>query len=138
MNSKFESMNAALMLKNSGASLSMQSCCVFMPASLPHDEDQTRMLVSESKAISSFIGCNISAVSSDLCDGSVTKLMGSLIGAPPHSSGLSAAFNVNNSGTKLFALGKHHFSSSSFVQTHHATLFFSFYDISVADVGHGG
>jgi hypothetical protein len=106
MNSKLESMSAAFMLRNSGASLVMQSCSVSMPASLPQAEEQTRMLLSEAQAITSLIGCNISAGSSELCDGSVTKVTGSLFGAPPHFIGSSAAFHVNNSGTKLFALGK--------------------------------
>ncbi len=99
-------MNAAVMLKNSGASLALQSCSVSMPSSLMQEEEQTRLLLSEAKAITSLIGCNISAASSDLCDGSITKVTGSLFGAPPHSTGSSAAFHLYSSGTKLFALGK--------------------------------
>lgn len=105
LNSKLESTSAALMLKNSGASLSLQSCSVFMPAS-SCEEAHNRMLLSEAKAITSFTGCNISALSSNLSDGSITKLTGSLIGAPLCSFDSNAAFRVYHSGTKLFALGK--------------------------------
>jgi hypothetical protein len=70
------------------------------------EENQIAMLESEAKAVTSFIGCNMSAASSVLRDGSVTKLLGSLVG-PPHSCvGSHAAFRVNHLGTKLFALGK--------------------------------
>lgn len=110
MNSKLESKNTALssiMLKNSGASLSLQSCSIFMPAS-SREEIDNRMLVSEAKAMTSLIGCNISAVSSQLSDGSITKVTGSLIGTPLRSVDSNAAFRVFHSGTKLFALGNNH------------------------------
>ena len=99
---------AAHLLKNSGASLLMQSCSIFMSSPSDQEVDNNRMLVSEAKAVTSLIGCNISAVSSHLNGGSVTKITGSLIGPPLFSANSCAAFRVNDSGTKLFALGKLH------------------------------
>ena len=121
MHSKLESRNATLMLKNSGASMLMQNCSVFTPASLPRDEIQARMLESEAKAVTSLTGCNISASSSYLSGGSITKVVGCLIGAPPLYFGENAAFNVNHSGTKLLALGKSYSNKDTFTQTHYLT-----------------
>jgi hypothetical protein len=106
---------AAHLLKNSGASLLMQSCSIFMSSPSDQEVDNNRMLVSEAKAVTSFIGCNISAVSSHLNGGSVTKITGSLIGPPLFSANSGAAFRVNDSGTKLFALGKLHATCNKYL-----------------------
>ena len=105
-------------MKNSGASLSLQTCCVFMSPSV-QEEDQTTMLETEAKAVTSFIGCNMSAASSLLHDGSVTKLLGCLVGAPHSYVSSLAAFRVNHSGTKLFALGKPFMKSTSLLCIQH-------------------
>jgi hypothetical protein len=70
------------------------------------EEIDNQMLASDAKAITSFVGCNISAVSSRLSGGSITKLIGSLVGAPL-SADSNAAFRVCHAGTKLFATGNH-------------------------------
>jgi hypothetical protein len=77
-----------------------------MHACSAQDEGRIQMLVTRRKAITSLIGCNISAFSSLLCEGSITKIAGSVICPALCDDPSDSAFYVHDARTKLFAQGK--------------------------------